>query len=184
MKKQYSFEPSGNGNYEIFTYINGAVEGSEIVSLDDLSVYIDKLQKKGYEFCYSDGEYYRIKLEQDRLASRMEEIQKNRLYHEVVPAKNITFKRDGMTYSIELNPDEDDILALWKCKSNSGACSHGYVFVDTTSNKKVCKLSPQNIDKYIKVECDDGIETPILIKRFIAGVLKEHIDYDSLNNII
>ena len=67
MKKQYSFEPSCNDSYEVFTYINGAIEGSKIVSLHDLSVYIYQLQKKGYEFCYSDGDYYRIKLEQDRM---------------------------------------------------------------------------------------------------------------------
>lgn len=67
MKKQYSFEPSCNGNCEIFTYIDGAVENSKIVSLHDLSVCIYQLQKKGYEFCYSDGDYYRIKLEHDRI---------------------------------------------------------------------------------------------------------------------
>ena len=57
MKKQYSFEPSCNGSYEVFTYINGAVESSKIVSLHDLSVYIYQLKEKGYEFCYSDGEF-------------------------------------------------------------------------------------------------------------------------------
>ena len=168
MKKQYSFEPSCNGNYEVFTYINGAVESSKIVSLHDLSVYIYQLKEKGYEFCYSDGEYYKIKLEQDRVDYLMEDIKKNRLYHEIVPAKNITFKQDEVTYHIRLNPDEDDILALWKCESDSGYCSHGYVFVDNTYNNEMCKFSPQNIDKYIKVECDDGIEPPVLIKRVIA----------------
>ena len=185
MKKQYSYEMVYNDNYEVFTYIDGVVEDSEIVSVWELSGYIDRLEDEGYEFCYSDAEFARVKSELSRLTALMEEIQKNRLYHEVVPSKNVTFKQDGMTYSIKLNPDEDDdILALWKCKSDSGACSNGYVFVDTTSNKKVCELSPQNIDKYIKVEYDDGIEAPVLIKRFIVDVLKEHINYDSLNNTI
>ena len=184
MKKQYSFEPYCNDSYEVFTYVNGAVEGSKIVSLHDLSTYIDQLKEGGYEFCYSDGDYYRTKLELDRVTSLMEEIKKNRLYHEVVPAINITFKQDGETYYIKLNPDEDDILALWKCKSDSGARSHGYVFVDNTSNNGMFKFSPQNIDKYIKVECDDGIEPPVLIKRVIVDVVKENIDYDYLNNII
>ena len=151
MKKQYSFEQSCNGNYEVFTYINGAVESSKIVSLHDLSVYI-QLKEKGY----------------DRVDDLMEDIKKNRLYHEIVPAKNITFKQDEVTYHIRLNPDEDDILALWKCESDSGYCSHGYVFVDNTYNNEMCKFSSQNIDKYIKVECDDGIEPPVLIKRVIA----------------
>ena len=71
MKKQYSFEQSCDGNYEVFTYINGAVESSKIVSLHDLSVYIYQLKEKGYEFCYSDGEYYKIKLEQDRMEKFM-----------------------------------------------------------------------------------------------------------------
>lgn len=184
MKKQYSFEPSYGENYEVFTYINGTVEDSKIVPLQDLSTYIYKLQKKGYEFCYSDGYYHRIKIELDRVSSLMEEIKKNRLYHEVVPAINVTLKLDGATYYIELNPDEDDILALWKCKSDSGYCGNGYVFVNNKSNNSVCKFSPQNIDKYIKVECDDGIEPPVLIKRVIADVVKENIDYDSLNNTI
>jgi hypothetical protein len=114
----------------------------------------------------------------------MEEIKKNRLYHEVVPAINVTLKLDGATYYIELNPDEDDILALWKCKSDSGYCDNGYVFINDTSSNGVCKFSPQNIDKYIEVESDDGIEPPILIKRVIVDVVKENIDFDSLNNAI
>lgn len=61
-----------------------------------------------------------------------------------------------------------EVFTYIKCEPDSDACSHGYVFVDNTCNNEICKFSPQNIDKYIKVECDDGIEPPILIKRFIA----------------
>ena len=81
MKKQYSYEMVYNDNYEVFTYIDGVVEDSEIVSVWELSGYTDRLRDEGYEFCYSDAEFEKVQSELSRLTALMEEIQRNRLYH-------------------------------------------------------------------------------------------------------
>ena len=81
MKKQFSYELVYTDNYEVYTYVDGAVEGSEIVSYYELSGYIERLENEGYEFCYSDAEFARVQSELSRLTALMEDIQRNRLYH-------------------------------------------------------------------------------------------------------
>ena len=81
MKKQYSYELVYTDNYEVFTYIDGVVEGSEIVPYYELSGYIERLEYDGYEFCYSDTEFARVQSELSRLTALMEDIKRNRLYH-------------------------------------------------------------------------------------------------------
>lgn len=81
MKKQFSYELVYTDNYEVYTYIDGVVEGSEIVSYYELSGYIERLENEGYEFCYSDAEFARVQSELSRLTALMEDIQRNRLYH-------------------------------------------------------------------------------------------------------
>lgn len=56
MKKQYSYKEIYSDNYEVTTYINGVMEGSEIVEYYDLPGYITRLKCEGYEFCYSREE--------------------------------------------------------------------------------------------------------------------------------
>lgn len=81
MKMQYSYEEVYSGNYEVTTYIDGCVEDSEIVAIYELSSYIERLEYTGYEFCYSDEEFYRVQSEIERLSSLMEKIKRKRLYH-------------------------------------------------------------------------------------------------------
>lgn len=81
MKKQYSYEEVYSGNYEVTTYIDGVAEDSEIVAVWELCGYIERLEDMGYEFCYSDAEFFRVQSEIERLSFLMEKIKRNRLYH-------------------------------------------------------------------------------------------------------
>jgi hypothetical protein len=44
-------------------------------------------------------------------------------------------------------------------------------------------FSPENIDKYIKVDSDYGRKPPLPIQRIIINKVKKQLDYDALNDI-
>lgn len=81
MKKQYSYDLAFTDNYKVTTYVDGNVEDYEIVPIYELSYYLERLEQKGYERCYSDAMYVEVQSELTRLTALMQNIERNRLYH-------------------------------------------------------------------------------------------------------
>ncbi len=81
MKKQYSYDEVYKDNYEVVTYEDGIITGSEIVSVGELSFYLERLENDGYEFCYSDFYYVKIQSQLSMLTTLMQDMERKRLYH-------------------------------------------------------------------------------------------------------
>ena len=97
-----------------------------------------------------------------------------------------SFRRGGVTYFIEfLDPFGSNMLAKWWDNSDNGVGynNQGWVFVDNQFNRMTGYFSPENIDKYIKVDSDYGRKPPLPIQRILIDKVKRQLDYDALNDI-
>ena len=99
---------------------------------------------------------------------------------------DVTFKRGGITYFIEfLDPFGSNVLAKWWDNSDNG-CGYnnqGDVFVSNPFNAMTGSFSPENIDKYIRVDSDYERKPSMSIQRIIIDKVKRQLDYDALNDV-